>query len=263
MFLKNPPPGVISVSVSPDGKKIFWLSEEKTKSYLIVRDLKSNNERILVAHSGQISKPSWSPDSSQIAYYYVESELKSNDAYELYMITLGESGDEPNLRKLAPASKQSALTASRTQPPLWSSDGTQLKFVANYESDELIKSYSYIIHLETNELKRVESGEWGSIWNSDGNALLLVQRESLSSKNYVISRYNLSSFKVNKFNLPFQIPSNITNCLWHPNGQNFAFNTTDNELIIVDLVTQKKVNVLKVNGYARMYWLNLESKQGH
>ena len=252
VHLASPPSGATDATLSPDGKKILWLCQENTKNILIMHNLETNKERVLTIHSGHINRPAWSPNSNEIAYYYVESGLLLNDAFMLNIITLDDSDNQPKVRRLAPASYQTALIASRARPPQWSPDGARLLFLANYESNDLISAYLYVVNHDGTGLKRVE----GSRWSRDGSALLLARRVSLTSKNFVLSRYNLNSSKLTDIDLPFQLPPNIANGAWHPGGKLFAYITNKAELTFVDLTAQQNYNVADVDEYAQLYWLN-------
>ena len=124
--------------------------------------------------------------------------------------------------------------------------------MVNYESNDLISAYLYVVNHDGTGLKRVE----GSRWSRDGGALLLARRVSLTSKNFVLSRYNLNSSKLTDIDLPFQLPPNIANGAWHPGGKLFAYITNKDELTFVDLTAQQNYKAADVEEYAQLYWLN-------
>ena len=250
--LATPPFDVTYAALSPDGKKILWLGHESTKNILILHNLETNKNSILTTQSGHISQPAWSPDSNEIAYYYVESESLLNDAFRLNIITLDNSNNQPKARQLAPASYQTALTASRTRPPQWSPDGSKLLFLANYESNDLIRAYLYVVNHDGTGLKRVEGGRW----SRDGSTLLLARRVNQTSKDFVLSCFNLNSSKLTDIDLPFQLPPNIANGAWHPGGELFAYITNKNELTFVDLTARQNHKTAGVEEYAQLSWLN-------
>lgn len=246
------PPNVKYASLSLDGKKILWQTEEGNKSGLIIRNIKENNERVWFSRLGHIRDPSWSPDSKSIAYYFVEPELHLQDAFMLNLVSGEDVSKEPITRQLAPASHQTALTANRPSPPLWSPDGTRLLFKANYENSELIRSYAYIVDINDTQLARVEDGSW----NYDGNSLLLVRRVDISSKRFVFSRFNFHPPSLIDIDFPIKLPPNIDNGQWHPEGDLFAYITGNNELAFVDFIAKNEFKIKGFDTSVQLYWLN-------
>lgn len=253
IYLASPPTGITYAAISPDGKKVLWVREDANKIQLIIRDLTTSNEHTLISGLGLISQPSWSPQSNEIAYYFVQPESLLSDAFKLNVITLKETDNEPKIRQIAKASYQSALTAARIKPPQWSPDGERLLFVANYEDSDLIRAYAYIVNINGSGLKRVE----GHRWSSDNNTLLLSRKMSLSSKYFVLSRYDINSSNLSDIGLPFQLESNILNGQWHPKEQLFAFIANNNELTVIELSNRKRYKLVCVDESASLHWLSL------
>ena len=107
-------------SWSPDGKALVYnslfLSERGANQSLVVRDLQSDNENVLVENINTNTQPAWNPDGTVIAYNYLPS--------------LGTSGS--SIRLIEPdGSNERTLVAElyvTYSAPLWSPDGEWLLF---------------------------------------------------------------------------------------------------------------------------------------
>jgi hypothetical protein len=216
----------------------------------------------LAREPGYISCPSWGPSSLEIAYYSVKAELLASGAYELKLIRLSEAGDPWVTTRVAPASAPTGLTSSRTSPPSWSPEGGRLWFMANYEGNGRNRAYSYVVNKDGTGLTRVRGG----YWRSDGNTLLLARRISMEARDYVLSRYDLSSCELIDVDLPFPISPRAHNGQWHPDGVLFAYLDDDNWVTVVDVVARQQHKVLDGNGldvdlFTPLSWVRPKSMQ--
>lgn len=250
--LDSVPEGVIYGALSPDATMVLWVTESDTQSRMVVYNLQTESEQEVVAKHGVISVPTWSPQSDAVAFYFVEPEALLTDAFTLQLVDLGNGG--VLVKQLAPPSKQTGLTAARTQAPQWSPAGDRILFLANYEPGDLIRSYAYIVSRDGGEFKRVEGGGW----SADGQQFWIVRRTVLPFGDFVLSRYNLLDQESFDIDLPFPLPKSVASGRWRVDGKLFAFITRDNELTFIDLDERRKFKGGNFDEGAELTWLEME-----
>lgn len=76
-------------SGSPDGKFVVYHKGENW-GQLYLKDLQTDQERLLLNHIGTVSNFAWSPDSRQLAYNFQNAEQKVNEIRTVQILT-GES----------------------------------------------------------------------------------------------------------------------------------------------------------------------------
>lgn len=253
--IESVPDSVTYAALSPDNKMVLWTTETGSQSRVLVRSLQTGTEHELISRPGVISVPAWSPQSDAIAFYFVEPNALLNDAFTLNLVVFGDS--KPQVKQLVRPSNQTGLTAARTQPPRWSPDGSHILFLANYETENVIRSYAYVVNRDGSGLKRVEGG----VWSADGKDLWLARRTELPFGHFVLSKYSLVVQKPIDIDLPFELPKSVAGGRWKPDGQLFAFITNDNELTFIDLTDKRKFKVADFVEGADLIWLELMASQ--
>jgi len=243
------PEGVTYAALSPDRKMMLWCIEKGNNSSLVSFHLETGERHNLVSANGLIRAPSWSPKSNGVAYYRGRPDVLMTGGFTLELVTI--AGSKNQTRQLASASHPTGITAERTQPPRWSPDGTRILFIGNYESNDLIKAYAYVVRTDGTGQKRVEGG----VWSADGAQLLIVKRKQLPFGPLVLAIFNPSTGASSEINLPFDLPMSIGNGRWKPDAQMFAFITDENEVHLIDVSKQRKLKLLDFAQGANLIWL--------
>ena len=126
---------ITSVSVSPDGKKIAYVSFEHHQSQAYIYDLDTNTRQALPHYPGVNGAVSWSPDSKQLA-----TSLSISGAVQIYIMDM-ES------KRLTKATTSSSIEVD----PVWSKDGNHLFFVSHRGEGVHI----YKMHLASRTIEKV------------------------------------------------------------------------------------------------------------
>ena len=238
---------VTFAALSPNGEMMVSCLEQGGISSLVLGNMKTGLQRKLISESGVIRAPSWSPKSNSIAYYYGPSNVQVTDEFTLKLATLaGET------KQLAASSQPTGITADRADPPQWSPDGVSILFVANYESDYLVRSYAYSVRTDGTGLKRVGGG----VWSADGTHLLSVRSTKPPFGSFVLSVLNLSTGVSSDINIENDLPMSASNGRWKSDGKLFAFITNENELYVVDVRKRQKSKLVDLSSEgSNLIWI--------
>jgi Tol biopolymer transport system component len=235
-------------ALSPDGRLVLWVYQNDTISTMIITQASGPGARQIKRESGIIRVPSWSPQSSEIVYYFGNPNVLQTDEFTLRVISVDGSHE----KHLAPPSQATGITADRARPPLWSPDGTRILFVANYQGDNLVRDYAYVVQADgRGAIRLVEGG----VWSDDGTKLLGVKRTALPFGPFVLSVFDVLNGSSHPTNLGFDLPASAPNGRWSPDGEAFAFITNDNQLQLVDVERKTKTKIVDFDEGANLIWL--------
>lgn len=144
-----------SVSFSPDGKKICFISnrtgapDRNQWSDVYAADVLTGMVQKISAEKGSAFQPSWSADGKYIAYLGIKSEISTNDSVaedtQLYIVP--SSG--------AAATCLTALLDRRVEQLSWNGAATHIYFTAGNQGDTVL----YRVEIRTGQIEKVIAGK--------------------------------------------------------------------------------------------------------
>lgn len=241
------PLGSTYAALSPDGKKVVWLVETAKSSRLVSTTLETEEQHLLVSEAGVIKVPAWSPQSNSIAYYSGPQDAAVTGKFILKMLSLGSASKGGPLTQ---PSHPTGMTADRTQPPSWSPDGARILFVGNFEKNEVIRAFAYVVHADGTGLKRVEGG----VWNSNGTRIWIVRRKEQPFGPLVLATFDLSSGQSQDIDSPV-LPMTMGDNKWKRDGRMFAFISEKGEVEVIDVTKKKQIKLIDFDAAAKLAWV--------
>jgi len=238
--------GITSVSLSPNGSQIAYLSDHDIHVLTINSGLDYNVTR----SPADDFAPAWSPDGSQIAF---ESQRDSSNP-AIYVI----NRDGSNLQRLT----QNDVSYT---PPVWSPDGTRIAFTSrdsNGMTDALfvLNIRDGSIHKFTPApLANVSQSMWSAggspmvsdpFWSPDGHQIEFWIGDSLNSSLYAVDLTQIGVWK---------LITSITGENWVfrllPNGH-FAFLHAANDMGQPDLYVLEgdQIRPIARHAYPPVWW---------
>ena len=249
------PPGIIpagaeGIALANQGKRLAFVARRGTISRLIIADLRSGSRKTLITHEGYIKAPSWAPGGSRIAYYLAPPTAPRQDGYRLAIAQL----DEPHaIQKLiSPPSLWTRLSPGRSDPPLWSPDGSMLIFEARYRSQEPV-AFNYIVHVDGSGLRAFVRGTW----SEDGERLLTLRTSGTAHTGYLhtLAYLNRADSYLALKDLGIDLPRNCINCKWSPDAHYVAFTTADNAAYLLNVRSRKVRTLMPADAFSTLYWV--------
>ena len=152
-----------------DGQNIYSLT---------VSDYDGYNPKVILQDIAPILSPSWSPDSTKIAYGLLELGQA-----RIYVQTIA-TGEREVVAKFE----------GQNRAPSWSPDGTKLAFSLTRKSNSEI----YVLNLINGELTRITNNlhiDTEPSWSPDGKTLLFTSGRSSRPQLYTVSADGKSSPK--------------------------------------------------------------------
>ena len=204
--------GVSSTKLLYVSQTIGRKNEEVYK--LLVSDADGANEQILLNSNEPIISPTWSPDSSRVAYVSFETGVAKVYIQEL----------RTGKRELALESKY------QISSPSWSPDGKYLSLTLYQDKNAEI----YILNLKNKNLTRLTnhySIDTESSWSSKGNKILFTSGRSGSPQLYEI---NLRKFNSKPKRITFEGNYNAKGS-YLPNNEGIVFVHRSNGNFIIAL----------------------------
>ena len=203
---------------SPDGKSIAYISalpSSQDAYNIVVMDVATRENRILAANGLVWSEPVWSPDGKQIAYWSYDKDkngaiyIVNSDSGEAQR--LGDTGrgggvglswspdgthilysssdglytatvDDGTATNLTIDKDRVSATFLAAGAGVWSPDGTQIAFVANWEPKSL---QIYTMNADgSNPQLVIAQTDWqiGPTWFPDGKRLVFTYESSSTHK---------------------------------------------------------------------------------
>ena len=209
-------PSPTAIAWSPDGHRIVvTLAGEENfseSSYIDVFDSDGGGRRRLVPF--QAGEPSWSPDSSRIAF----DRWFSIDGTDLYVV----DADGGNLRRLTGRSNRSFGSDS----PAWSPDGRRIAFVRAGSLDA--PSEIYVIGVDGTGLRRVTTsprdpgnqGDFPVVWSPDGQRIAFVRNSNVRGPDIYVVRIDGGGLR------RLTRSGDASEPAWSPDGRQIVFTRT-------------------------------------
>lgn len=122
----NSPEPVMSLSWSPDGKKIAYVSFENRHAGIFLQDVLSGSRQLLSEFPGINGAPAWSPDGRKMAIV-----LSKSGSPNIYVMDM-------NTHKLTQLTHDFYINTE----PAWSPDGKTLLFTSNRSGGPQIYQYN-------------------------------------------------------------------------------------------------------------------------
>ena len=134
LLVQNEP--LTSLSVSPNGRFLSYVSFEKHKSSMMLYDLKEKRVDTLPSYPGVNGMVAWSPDSKKVAM-----SLSISGSMQLYVMDI-ES------KVVSKVTSSSHIEVD----PVWSKDGKSIYF-ASHRGAEGVQIYK--VHVASGEMRRI------------------------------------------------------------------------------------------------------------
>jgi len=157
---------------SPDGKRIVFVRAlSPTAQGLVLLNLRTHGQRLLVSLPGTYRHPTWSPDGRRIAFSYVRNQHTGR--YAIYTVGFDGAG----LRRI------SRKTRDDYWDPAWSPDGRSLAFTLVYRSGKGFRADLDVMRANgrgERTLARAPAG-WAFFspsWSPDSRSLVFVELHS-------------------------------------------------------------------------------------
>ena len=160
--------GHFSPALSPDGSRVAYAAavERSSSSDIVISALDGSNLRELTDHKAVDAYPVWSPDGTQILFYFYSDRAVSPGNPTLSLFVMDSDGS--NIRKLSPESSKPI----GKHPPAWSPDGTHIAFVVRgLEWEYLV----YTIRIDGSRLTELGETASSPAWSPDGSRVAFVE----------------------------------------------------------------------------------------
>ena len=228
--LTNNPAKDLSPSWSPDGKRIAFISDRDGhvpegrvfhNSEIYVMDADGGNQQNLTNHPSDDRSPSWSPDSTRIAF---ESDRDNDRGHNIEIYVMDADGG--NLQRLT-------NNLTEDEDPAWSPDGERIAFSARREGHVVhnldITYEIYVMDADGGNQQRLtenRNNDWHPEWSPDGKRIAFAaDRKGDSAKVdiYVMDADGGNQQKLTNNRVWDSSPS------WSPDGERIAFISTRDE----------------------------------
>lgn len=176
--LLNSKEPILSPRISPDHKKVLYVSFETKRPRIYMQDIATGTREQLTNYTGLNSAPAWSPDGQKIAFV-----LSKDGNPELYTMRL----DSKLVHRLT---NNNAIDTE----PVWSSDGNSIYFTSDRSGAPQI----YKINVASGSTERVSSvGNYNANpkVSADDSMLVMVHRQD-GYRNFAIASQNLKTNRV-------------------------------------------------------------------
>jgi Tol biopolymer transport system component len=192
----------ISISWSPDGKKIAFDSRARGKFDVYTADSDGRNVSILTTDPSHDCFPAWSPDGSQIAF-----ASNRDDNFEIYVKNSDGSGKQ-------------RLTDNPAAElfPSWSPDGTKIAFTSDRDGNDEI----YVMNSDGSNQTRVTDNiiaDSYPSWSPDGTKIAFTSDRDGNNEIYVVNSDGSNQTRLTDNPAQDETPK------WSPDGTEIVFNS--------------------------------------
>jgi hypothetical protein len=229
-------------TISNSGKRIAWaIGFGKTE--LVIEEYKGENPSILrkILSDGIILMPSWSPDNTLLAFYEAPSTAVVRDGYSLKILKVDDPDSQPIT--LAPPSKPTRLTPTRTEPILWAPDGRHLLFEASYNKDDSFTGSAYVVSVDGTDLKPSPDGTW----DQDGQRVHNIDRENddlVIAETDILQEGHNGSKRIRQY---LQLAGRPDIIAISPSANRVAYFRNDKEIYIYDILSEQLIPCGQMN----------------
>jgi Tol biopolymer transport system component len=198
---------------SPDGTKIAFISERDGSPELYLFDLNHNDDsgRAVFRLLPQVtvdpeSRPSWSPDGTQLTF---AASHDGDGSLDIYTVQVGEGSTGLGLVRLTDGPAQDAM-------PVWSPDGMRLAFRSDLDGAFDV----YALDLETRAVLRLtqdgaNNSPYG--WSPDGARIVFTATRGDNLDVYTMRSDGSDVQRLTKSRAADDAPA------WSPDGQQIMF----------------------------------------
>jgi hypothetical protein len=227
---------VFDPAISPDGKKLAYVTLVDNHEQLVVADVDGQNPQPITKQGGsRVRTPAWAPNSARIVFV---SDEPGND--ELYAI----NPDGTNLVRLT--DNHFADLA-----PSYSPDGDKIVF--SYDSTGKQAPQIFIMEAEpkpgsqAQQLTQSQGQNYSPAWSPDGKYVVFISTRSRTIPKVYIMRPDGSDERILTFD---DADAQNRDPVWSPDGIYLAFSSTRNGGVFnIFIMTPDGKNVQQVTNY--------------
>ena len=226
--LTDGPSDDTSPAVSPDGKRIAFVSKSGNTTEMHIIDSDGANRTRLYISTSSDGELSWSPKGQQIVF---KSDRDGNT--KIYVINTDGSG-------------LTRLTANSGNDfnPAWSPDGRKIVFASDRDGNNEI----YIMNADASNLRRLtenSADDHGPIWSPDGEWIAFTSTRDGNRNIYLMDTEGKNLKRLTEG------PTDNGDASWSPDGRQISFSSKENNkwhISIINLDDGGQINLTVGSG---------------